>query len=110
MPHTQADEEGSLEALKSLWLLVTPGWCRLSRRSVGCTSPPQFQADSLVSPFLSPSQVGNLPSLLAPPLPSTQPVGPSPCSQGCKGRIQLSDKQHYASETGWGMLRSAPES
>ena len=53
----QADEEGSLEDLKSLWLLVTPGWCRLSQRSVGCTSPPQFQADSLVSPFLSPSQL-----------------------------------------------------
>lgn len=53
----QVDDKGSLEDLKSLWLLVTPGWCQLPWGPVEHTNLPQFQADSQVSRFLSPSQL-----------------------------------------------------
>lgn len=36
----QADDKGSLEDLKSLWLLVTHGWCQFPQVSVECTSHP----------------------------------------------------------------------
>lgn len=85
----QADDKGSSDDLKSLWLLVTHGWCQFPQVSVECTSYTLVLGLSFSVSL--PVVKSALPVGMSSG-PSTQPVGPSPCSQRGKWRKQLGDK------------------